>query len=234
MAGEQVRARLAPETGWSYITSTDTRIEERAVSRPPFLIAAIWVLAIAPARAQADDQGALTAASMSSAITTVASADLILEALLARERHDAHVANTRYLTIIDYRRPSNEPRLYLIDFETGSAEALLVAHGQGSDPDHDGVADAFSNLPGSRMSSLGAFVTGDTYYGRHGLSLRLHGLEPDNDNAFARAIVIHGADYVSPSRTVLGRSWGCPALETAVADRVINTIAEGTFVYAVA
>ena len=83
------------------------------------------------------------------------------------------------------------------------------------------------------MTSLGAFVTGRTYYGAHGLSLKLKGLSPQNDRAEERLIVIHGADYVSPARNVLGRSWGCPALERAVAERIIPLIKGGSFLYVV-
>ena len=166
-------------------------------------------------------------------IDEVVPAELLAEALASRDAHAARVGDVDRMTIIDYRRRSSERRFYLIDFDAGTAEALLVAHGRGSDPDHDGVADTFSNTPGSKMTSLGAFVTGDTYYGAHGLSLKLHGLEPRNDKAEARAIVIHGAVYVTPARAVLGRSWGCPALEMAVVERVIDAIKGGTFLYVV-
>lgn len=158
---------------------------------------------------------------------------LLDEALAARERFAGRVANARRLAIIDYRRPSSERRMYLVDLADQSVEALLVAHGRGSDPDHDGVADRFSNAPDSKMSSLGAYVTGGVYQGRHGLSLRLVGLEATNDNAERRAIVIHGADYVAPDRAVLGRSWGCPAVETSEVAHIINAIRGGAFVYVV-
>ncbi len=157
--------------------------------------------------------------------------ELLTEAMTARASVSDQVSNTNFMTIIDYRPHSNEPRFYLVDLSDNSTEAFLVAHGKGSDPDHDGFADRFSNTPDSKMSSLGAFVTGETYYGRHGLSLRLHGLDPINDKAEARAIVIHGADYVGPGRRALGRSWGCPALEQDISARVIPLIKDGSFVY---
>ena len=143
------------------------------------------------------------------------------------------VSVQRYVSIIDYRKPSSSPRYYLVDTQDMSAQAFLVAHGQGSDPNHDGYADRFSNIPDSKMSSLGAFVTLDPYYGAHGLSLRLKGLERRNDRAQQRLIVIHGADYVSSDRKRLGRSWGCPALAPDVAQRVIPLIKGGTFLYVV-
>lgn len=158
---------------------------------------------------------------------------LLAEALGAKASAVSEIKNERYLSVIDYRAPSNVPRYFLIDTADMSAQAFLVAHGRGSDPDYDGMADQFSNIEGSKMTSLGAFVTGKTYYGAHGLSLKLKGLSPQNDLAEQRLIVIHGADYVNAGRGVLGRSWGCPALERDVAERVIPLIKGGSFLYAV-
>ena len=158
---------------------------------------------------------------------------LLAEALRAKADAASEIRNDRYFSVIDYRAPSSVARYFLIDTKNMSAEAFLVAHGKGSDPDHDGMADRFSNIEGSKMTSLGAFVTGKTYYGMHGLSLKLKGLSPQNDLAEQRLIVIHGADYVSPDRSLLGRSWGCPALERDVATRVIPLIKGGSFLYAV-
>jgi hypothetical protein len=158
---------------------------------------------------------------------------LLKQALAAKADTKSEIRNDRYFSVIDYRAPSNVPRYFLIDTTDMSAEAFLVAHGKGSDPNHDGLADQFSNIEGSKMTSLGAFVTGATYYGQHGLSLKLKGLSPQNDLAEKRLIVIHGADYVSEGRALLGRSWGCPALSRDVAERVIPLIKDGTFIYAV-
>ena len=160
----------------------------------------------------------------------VIAADLLTSAMQARRQISDQIRNPRYSILIDYRLPSDQRRMYVIDHEDDSVEQLLVAHGKGSDPDHDGFAEHFSNTPHSKMSSLGAFVTGKIYYGKHGLSLRLHGLEARNNKALDRAIVIHGADYVAPGRK-LGRSWGCPALERKVAQRIIPLIAGGSFLY---
>lgn len=158
---------------------------------------------------------------------------LLQEALAAKADARSEIGNDRYFSVIDYRAPSNVPRYFLIDTKDMSAERFLVAHGRGSDADYDGMADTFSNIKDSKMTSLGAFVTGRTYYGAHGLSLKLKGLSPQNDRAEERLIVIHGADYVSPARSVLGRSWGCPALERAVAQRIIPLIKGGSFLYVV-
>ncbi|MEO1553549.1 MAG: murein L,D-transpeptidase catalytic domain family protein [Pseudomonadota bacterium] len=158
---------------------------------------------------------------------------LLSEALAAQADAVSEIGNDRYISVIDYRAPSNVPRYFLIDTNDMSTESFLVAHGRGSDPDYDGIADQFSNIEGSKMTSLGAFVTGKTYYGAHGLSLKLKGLSPQNDLAEQRLIVIHGADYVHAERSVLGRSWGCPALERDVAERIIPLIKGGSFLYVV-
>ena len=156
-----------------------------------------------------------------------------IKAAAARFQHHPNAfANKRYTVVIDYSLPSRVPRFLLINTENGSQEHLLVAHGKGSDPDHDGNATIFSNTPGSLMTSLGTFSTRNTYYGRHGLSLRLEGLDPSNDAAMERAIVIHGADYVAPGRSVIGRSWGCPALAPEITASVIDRIKDGAMVFA--
>ena len=139
------------------------------------------------------------------------------------------------LTLIDYSRPSTVPRLWVVDLKTGALLfEELVAHGSGSGDD---LATQFSNTLESRQSSLGLFTTEDTYIGKHGYSLRLNGLEAGvNDRARARAIVMHGADYVSTQTIAalgrLGRSWGCPALRPAVVRDVINRIRGGSVVFA--
>lgn len=135
------------------------------------------------------------------------------------------------LAIIDYSLPSHRPRLFLIDAETGESEAFLVAHGRGSDPDFDGQATHFSNIAHSKMSSLGAYATGQRYRGIHGLSLKLTGLDATNDRAQERAIVIHGAAYVAPGREVLGRSWGCPTIETRYIKTIIDRLKGGALLY---
>jgi L,D-transpeptidase catalytic domain len=165
--------------------------------------------------------------------TEVLSETLLNEALAAKADAISQIGNDRYISVIDYRVPSNVPRYFLIDTVDMSAERFLVAHGRGSDPDHDGKADQFSNIEGSKMTSLGAFITGKTYYGAHGLSLKLKGLSPQNDQAEKRLIVIHGADYVNADRVILGRSWGCPALQRDVAKRIIPLIKGGSFLYVV-
>ncbi|UGB39623.1 murein L,D-transpeptidase catalytic domain family protein [Frateuria soli] len=143
-------------------------------------------------------------------------------------------ANT--LSVIDYSLPSTTPRLWV--FRLGQQPRLLfherVAHGRNSG---DNMATHFSNRPGSLMSSIGTFVTDGTYNGHNGYSLRLKGIDGRfNDRAEERAIVIHGAKYVSEtfaqSQGRLGRSWGCPAVRAGVAHKLIDAIADRSVVFA--
>ena len=145
------------------------------------------------------------------------------------------VSNARLLTVIDYRRPSLEPRLWVLDVQTPAVVFReLVAHGSGSG---ENMATRFSNDHDSHMTSLGLFVTESSYVGGNGYSLRLRGLDKGlNDNAFDRAIVIHGAPYVDAATAKrvgrLGRSWGCPAVRLDVARPLIDAIKGGSVVFA--
>jgi hypothetical protein len=141
------------------------------------------------------------------------------------------------LTLIDFTKPSTDKRLYVLDLDR---QKLLfethVAHGRNSGENY---ATSFSNRNGSYQSSLGFYLTENTYIGKNGYSLVLNGLEPNiNDNAKARAVVVHGAAYADPAvaraQGRLGRSLGCPALPLAVSRKVIDTIKDGSvlFVYA--
>jgi hypothetical protein len=139
------------------------------------------------------------------------------------------------LTVIDYSMPSSEQRMFIFDLAAGKLlYRELVAHGKNSG---DNVTNYFSNRPSSLASSLGLFVTADTYVGKNGYSLRLRGLEEGvNDMAMDRAIVMHGAYYVSREaiRVLgrLGRSWGCPAVRSEIAQELIETIRGGSAIFA--
>jgi hypothetical protein len=153
----------------------------------------------------------------------------------ARETGRVDENGDRLLTVIDYSKASTQPRLWVLDLDR---ERLLfeelVAHGQGSG---DNFATRFSNREGSHQTSIGLFRTADTYVGANGYSMRLDGLETGvNDRARERAIVMHGAPYVSTDSVKalgrLGRSHGCPALRPAIARTVIDTIKDGSLVFA--
>jgi hypothetical protein len=161
-------------------------------------------------------------------------------AAFARVEASGRVHN-RVLTVIDYSLPSSQKRLWVLDPDSGRILFHeFVAHGRGSAPESDpDLAVRFGNQQGSRRSSLGTFLTGDTYEGQHGHSLLLEGLDPGvNDRALARRIVIHPAAYVSESFRRqsggrLGRSFGCPALDPLVAGRIIDRIRGGSVIFAV-
>jgi hypothetical protein len=153
----------------------------------------------------------------------------VAEYSLAKNRYQKPV-----ITIIDFTQSSNAKRMYIIDLEKG--ELLMqtyVAHGRNSGEE---FAQNFSNAPESYMSSPGLYETGGTYSGKHGLSLKLNGLNRGvNDNALKRAIVIHGASYVSEDfirkNGRLGRSQGCPAVSEELSASIIDLIKGGTCVY---
>ncbi|HYD21444.1 MAG TPA: murein L,D-transpeptidase catalytic domain family protein [Flavipsychrobacter sp.] len=140
------------------------------------------------------------------------------------------------LTVCDYSLSANKNRMWIIDLN--AKKVLLntwVAHGQGTGEEY---ARHFSNNEGSHQSSMGFYVTGDTYTGKHGNSMYLHGMDEGyNSAAYERAIVVHGAGYVSKDFIAgtgrLGRSWGCPAVSNELSDTVIETIKDGTcmFIY---
>lgn len=140
------------------------------------------------------------------------------------------------MTLIDFTKPSTEKRLYVFDMEEKKmVYSSVVAHGRNSGANY---ATSFSNEYGSYKSSLGFYLTENTYQGKNGYSLSLNGLEAGiNDRAKQRAIVMHGAAYANPSTIAsgrLGRSLGCPALPQALARPIIDTIKKGSvlFIYA--
>lgn len=139
------------------------------------------------------------------------------------------------LAVIDYSLPSTTPRLWVFDVDRGRLLFQeLVAHGRNTG---EQLAARFSNVEGSKMSSLGLFQATETYNGSNGYSLRLRGLDEGfNDNALSRAIVMHGAAYVSAAVAErlgrLGRSWGCPAVRNEVARVMIDTLKGGALLFA--
>ena len=161
---------------------------------------------------------------------------MVPSALLAKtveyfDTHKEKIRNQNYIVVIDFKQHNSKERFYVIDMQSGQVEKYLTAHGKNSDPDYDGYATIFSNTPGSEMSSRGFYLTAETYQGSNGLSLVLDGLSTTNSNARSRAIVIHGAEYVSPG-SLIGRSWGCPALDMRYYIEVINQIKGGVLIYA--
>ncbi len=158
-------------------------------------------------------------------------------ALAALDRHSARITNRDRIGIADFSAPSGDFRFHIVDVASGTiTHSLLVAHGKGSDPTNSGMAKRFSNLPGSNASSLGSFMTGDEYFGKHGRSRRLHGLDDQNSLAYERAIVIHGARYVDSAMAKrqgrVGRSFGCFAFEQDKIDQVLDLLGPGQLLFA--
>ncbi len=189
------------------------------------------VLAAAAVPARAYRQQGLAAAA-----SPAVDRGLIARALDALARHSAAVWSRDVVAIADFALPSAQPRLHLIDILTGTTTSLRVAHGKGSDPGHTGMLQSFSNVMGSAATSEGAYLTGESYVGVHGLSRRLAGLDPSNSEAQARAIVIHSAWYadadVAARQGRLGRSDGCFAVAESDIATVLAMLGEGRLLYA--
>lgn len=162
---------------------------------------------------------------------------LVAEALAALDLHQWRVPNRDRIGVVDFTLPSSQPRFHLVDVASGQIQrSWLVAHGSGSDPSATGMLQHFSNEPGSNASSRGAYLTANEYFGKHGRSQRLIGLDATNYLALDRAIVIHGADYVDPAmiaaRGRIGRSQGCFAVEPHEVATVMELLGEGRLIYA--
>lgn len=144
------------------------------------------------------------------------------------------IYRSNYLTICDFSQSSRKKRLYIIDVANNKLIThTYVAHGKNSGGEY---ATQFSNRPESLQSSLGFYITSNTYIGEHGLSLRINGVDPGyNDKALERSIVMHGAAYVDGARAragmYMGRSWGCPAVPQKESATIITTIKNGTCIF---
>jgi hypothetical protein len=160
---------------------------------------------------------------------------LLGQALAAQAAHAGEIANTGVLVVVDYALHSKDERLFVVNLESGEVTSYRAAHGRGSDTDHDGLLDRFSDTPGSSASPAGAFRTAESYYGKHGLSLRLDGLDETNKSSRTRAIVVHAASYAEPEFLArhgkLGRSNGCIAFSKADFDRFMASVPEGTLIF---
>lgn len=158
----------------------------------------------------------------------------LAEAVVYFENNKSRFKNQKYISLIDFGKRSTQARFFIVNLSSGDVMAIHTAHGKGSDSNHDGYAEKFSNKSGSNASSLGYYRAAETYYGKHGLSLKLDGLSSTNSNARSRAVVIHGASYVRESSVIQGRSWGCPAVANNLRDKVIGMLKGGSLIYAFA
>lgn len=162
---------------------------------------------------------------------------LLPQALAALQQHHSRVAERDVIGIVDFSMPSREPRFHLVDIAGGRVLSThLVSHGKGSDPANSGWVERLSNRMGSEASCSGAFLTGPTYYGKHGRSRRLLGLDVENSLASERGIVIHAASYVdaglAASQGRIGRSQGCFAVAQDEITSVLQALGPGRLLYA--
>lgn len=167
---------------------------------------------------------------------TPVSSSYIAQARAALDQHKDRVRNLDRMAVVDFSQHSSKPRFHVIDLRSGATQSFLVAHGRGSDPTHTGWLKSFSNAPGSDATSQGAYLTGDTYVGKHGPSRRLIGLDADNSNALSRGIVIHSAWYVTPELAAgagIGRSEGCFALSDKDHATVMDLLGPDSLIVAV-
>jgi hypothetical protein len=155
----------------------------------------------------------------------------------AKAAMDSHRVGPRdTIAVVDFSKPSSEPRFHLVDMASGKVDSFRVAHGRGSDPDHSGFVEKFSNNFGSYATSNGTYTTDDYYNGKYGLSMKVRGLDWSNYNAEPRAIVIHNAWYAEddmiPIHGKLGRSEGCFAMSRRSQAAVMRRLAGGRMIYA--
>lgn len=163
-------------------------------------------------------------------------AALLERAKAALDHHASAFTLRDRIAIADFNAPSKELRFHVVDLIGGQSSSYLVAHGRGSDPAHSGWLQSFSNEPNSLASSSGAFRTGEQYLGIHGRAMRLAGLDPQNNNAEPRAIVVHGADYVGEGHIAAwgkcGRSEGCFAVAPHMLPQLLGLLGSGRMLYA--
>jgi hypothetical protein len=152
------------------------------------------------------------------------------------ERAGARLWRTDIVGISDFARPSTLPRFHFVNLEAGTIRSFYVAHGRGSDPDHSGFLQNFSNQPGSEATSRGAYLTCEWYRGKYGTSIRLEGLDQDNSYALDRAIVMHPANYADPAHIArygrLGRSEGCFAMAPEQFNEALWHLSGGRLLFA--
>ena len=155
----------------------------------------------------------------------------------AKAALDSHRIYARdFIGVVDFTKASSDARFHVVDLRNGQVDSYRVAHGRGSDPDHSGFVERFSNDFGSHATSSGTYTTADYYQGKYGLSMKVRGLDWSNYNAEPRAIVIHNAWYAEPEMIgihgKLGRSEGCFAFSRADQWSVMSKLAGGRMIYA--
>ncbi|PWU13655.1 MAG: hypothetical protein C5B49_14325 [Bdellovibrio sp.] len=157
---------------------------------------------------------------------------LLKKAVTFFDTNKSYIANQNYLSVVDFSQRSSKDRFFIINMSTGKVWAIHVAHGTGSDPANNGYAVRFSNVPNSNASSLGYYLTAETYGGKYGTALRLDGLSNTNSMVRERGVVLHGAPYVREANVIEGRTWGCLGVTMDYKNQVINLLKHGSLIYA--
>ena len=195
-----------------------------------------FFLGLSLAGVAAGSTGARTALGQTQRVSGPIAPSLLRRALDALERHHDSITYRDFIGVADFSLPSRAPRFHLVKLADGSVQSHLVAHGRGSDPSRTGWLERFSNEPRSNATAAGAYRTASFYVGAHGHSIRLEGLDPTNSNALSRAIVVHGAWYVSEEMLtfsgILGRSQGCFAVASSSLPAIMTRLGPGRLIYA--
>jgi hypothetical protein len=208
------------------------------LARGGLLAAGLTSSALVTSRAFASDAETAHLAEVAAraeAATPHSDADMIRKARAAFDQHASHITHRDLLGVVNFAQHSSQLRFQLVDLQRGSVECFLVAHGAGSDPEQTGWLKRFSNAHGSLATSQGSYVTGEEYDGQYGRSRRLVGLDSENSEAYNRAIVIHGASFVSADRAKkkdVGCSFGCFAFALADINTILNRLGPGRLLLA--
>ncbi len=218
----------------------DPVLDERAMDRRAFsklALSSVALAALPSAVGRAQGFASPMPAPLPPATVGEAKYHQILQrAKAALDRHHDQFELRDRVALADFTVASKDLRFHIVDLISGQSWSYLVAHGKGSDPEHTGYLQRFSNEMGSLATSEGAYKTGDIYFGVHGRAMRLVGLDGTNDLADPRAIVIHGAPYVSENQIAtwgkLGRSEGCFAVAPHMLDAVVSLLGPGRLLYA--
>jgi hypothetical protein len=175
-------------------------------------------------------------ATRTSQLTNAVPPTLLTRALTALDQHRERIEQRDVIAIADFSLPSKSRRFHLLNLADGRVSSHWVAHGRGSDPAHTGWLERFSNEPHSNATSSGTYRTADIYVGAHGRSIRLEGLDHTNSNAERRALVVHGAWYVSEAMIgqwgMLGRSQGCFAVSHDSLEEILTRLGPGRLIFA--
>lgn len=219
-------AQVAEEIGEGFDRESPEKIAQAAKD-----IADLFNDAIYPAQIQAFHKSLILANYQHLDPNHDVPSDLLEDAVIFFDANKAKFPNQAYIVVINFKLRSDAYRFFLIDMASGTVEKFHTIHGVGSDKNKDGWAERFGNVPDSGASSLGFIRTAEVYYGKFKRSIRLDGLSKTNSNVRPRAIVFHGWEKAHEKNVIQGLGWGCPAVDYAVRDGILDKIKEGSLMY---